>query len=98
MKEKYQLLLEKVISHSQGEHDSMFDDAFICNRIKEIDCDFITLFTDFQDRKPSETQYVEFYNHKLFNKNNEDSWWNTETVKESNEQRILFLKQIISEL
>lgn len=95
LKEKYELLLEKVIAHSQGKHNSICDDAFICNRIDELNLD---IHLDFLSRKPSETQYVEFYNHPLFLKSNE-SWWKTyRNVKEANEQRILFLKQIISEL
>jgi hypothetical protein len=103
MKEQYQLLLEKVIAHSKGEHTSLYDDAFICNRIKELQLnreESLSLLFDFESRKPSEYQYVEFYNHKLFGKNNSDSWWDTdnENIDKSNEQRILFLKQIISEL
>lgn len=100
MKEKYQLLLEKVIAHSEGKHDSMCNDAFICNRIQQLGSP--SLFQDFRSRKPSETKYIEFFNHRLYNKDYDydNSWWNCEdeNVAESNEQRILFLKQIISEL
>jgi len=95
LKEKYELLLEKVIAHSQGKHSG----AYICHRINELSLNgFHDLFSDFLSRKPSETQHIEFYNHPLFLKRN-DSWWKTyENVAESNQQRILFLKKIISEL
>lgn len=77
----------------------MFDDAYICNRIQELDIDYKNLYADFQSKKPSETQYTDFYNHPLFSEET-CSWWsdkNEDTAK-SNKQRVLFLKQIISEL
>lgn len=98
MKEKYQLLLNKVIKESKNS-SRYIKDVYICNEIDNLNLGE-DLFRDFVSRKPSKTQYEDFYNHELFIKNDGCSWWSDKDkdTKKSNEQRILFLKQIISEL
>ncbi len=96
LKELYELLLERLMVCIGRGHRT-----YICNLIMcESDINFIDsneielLYEDFIKRKPNDKKYENFYKHDSFK--GAYAWWHNS--KESDEQRVLFLKQIIHEL